>query len=192
MKYTYFARPLGFWLANGVVVAILNAQPIYADRYVGAKTSRQFFASLEVTTGVPLTDPEVQKIMMESKERLPRHGNLDELNAPGLYAVMAAADVVCKKWIHNESNLPREKRKVHSEVEFTGSPANLDSPTRQLLRQKYAENFWQRSIGAEEDEALKAALDESIALHSANNGTVEKALRPLCISTISSLAFLTN
>lgn len=168
------------------------SRPVFAEGVVGLKTSRQLFASFSALTGVEESDLDIRKIYSQQKERLVNHGTLDEINTAVVYSTLVVADAYCKKWLQLEAERPINARQVHQNIDFNSSVTNLSEEQMQMLVRRYGELFWQRVPTAEEASALHQVLKRAIALQTTAPSTIAGALRPLCITTTSSLAFLTN
>ena len=175
-----------------VLLAAGFAQLSYAQTIVGLKTFRQIFASLSAITEVSEADPQIRSLYLQQKERLPKDGTLDEMNTPAFYSVLTVADAYCKKWLAAEEMKPQASRKVHQDIDFSKSAATLDAAQIKKLIIQYGELFWQRIPDQDEGATLQKQTQDTIAIIGSKPATIATALRPLCISSISSLAFLTN
>ncbi len=160
------------------------------DVPLALKNFRQLFESLAIVTHVSPTDPDVKQTFEETKARLPKLGQVDEISSPMLLAATSLSGTCCKKMIASDAALPPAQRRAHHGIDFRDASLPFNRAARMNLVQEYANLFWHRAATDDELDSLLDVIgyDSEQRLLGLDERT--KVLLMSCTATASSIGSL--
>lgn len=146
-----------------VIVMALGASMAHAAGVVPAvKNFRQIFQSMQVATGIAGDSSAISSFWADSSGRLPKNGEVGEINTPAVLTLQSLASLFCKEMIAKDAGLPAGSRQAHRQVDFSLLPHGLSLSVRESVIEEYAAMFWGRSPSSVERILLLESMDRLV------------------------------
>lgn len=176
-----------------IAMAMSFASPALAETKVnaGLKTFDQILYSYIVATGVSIDTP-IREYFANIKSRLPRTGDIEEMNSAMLAAATGLAGMICEKMIAQDSNLAPASRRAHKDIDFSLAPSALPEAARLSTFRAYTQLFWLRLPSHAEENILLKTFSDAIGAEDTTAEATKKMLKLECSTVAVSIAALVN
>lgn len=175
-----------------LALALVAGQAQGAGTEPAIKNFRQIFQSMRVATGISGDSQAISSFWAESQGRLPRNGEVGEVNTPALLTFQSLAALFCKEMIDKDMSLPAAQRQAHRQVDFRLLPTAYSLAVRESVIEEYSAMFLGRSPDAVERILMLESMErlaESLPSVAASTGQYFLLSCTLVGSSVDSLTF---